>query len=761
MMRKTFGALLLFCSFLPLAWGFQPFVVKDIRVEGLQRISPGTVFNYLPVKAGDTLTEQRSAQAIRALFKTGFFKDVRLERQGDVLVVVVQERPSIDSISVTGNKSIDKKQLLGNLKQVGLAEGRVFNRSLLEKVEQELQRQYFSQGKYAVKIKTTVTPLERNRVAVSIKISEGRSARIREINIVGNKAFSDKKLTGLFKLSTPTMFSFYTGSDQYSKQKLAADLETLRSYYLDRGYLTFKIDSTQVSISPDKKSIYITINVTEGSRYTVKDVKLAGNLIVPAKELERLIKIRKGATYSRKVISQSTTNITNRLGDVGYAFANVNVIPDIDKKKKQVGLTFFVDPGKRVYVRRVNFSGNVHTNDRVLRREMRQMEGGWFSTEKVSRSRTRLERLGFFKDVNVETPPVPGTTDQVDVNFNVTERPSGNLLASVGYSQTGGVILSGSVSQDNFLGTGKRLSINANNSNIIRGYSISFDNPYYTVDGVSRGFQIASQKTDASQANLSRYTLDTNQISVNYGIPINEYDRIRVSLGYQQDKINETDSSPQYVKDFITTNGAKFGTIRLGASWNHDTRNRAIFANDGVLHSLYGQVALPGSDLQYYKLGYRYQRYKQITSKLTLLLKGDVGYGNGFGNTSALPFYENFYAGGPDSVRGYKQNTLGPKDEYGNPKGGNFVLTGGAEVYFPTPFGLDSKQFRLGAFVDFGNVTNGVRNFKVKDLRYSTGVSAVWLSPVGPLKLSFAKPLNSKPNDQTESFQFSLGGSFF
>ncbi|MEJ2345160.1 MAG: outer membrane protein assembly factor BamA [Gammaproteobacteria bacterium] len=760
-MRKTFGALLLFCSFLPLAWGFQPFVVKDIRVEGLQRISPGTVFNYLPVKAGDTLTEQRSAQAIRALFKTGFFKDVRLERQGDVLVVVVQERPSIDSISVTGNKSIDKKQLLGNLKQVGLAEGRVFNRSLLEKVEQELQRQYFSQGKYAVKIKTTVTPLERNRVAVSIKISEGRSARIREINIVGNKAFSDKKLTGLFKLSTPTMFSFYTGSDQYSKQKLAADLETLRSYYLDRGYLTFKIDSTQVSISPDKKSIYITINVTEGSRYTVKDVKLAGNLIVPAKELERLIKIRKGATYSRKVISQSTTNITNRLGDVGYAFANVNVIPDIDKKKKQVGLTFFVDPGKRVYVRRVNFSGNVHTNDRVLRREMRQMEGGWFSTEKVSRSRTRLERLGFFKDVNVETPPVPGTTDQVDVNFNVTERPSGNLLASVGYSQTGGVILSGSVSQDNFLGTGKRLSINANNSNIIRGYSISFDNPYYTVDGVSRGFQIASQKTDASQANLSRYTLDTNQISVNYGIPINEYDRIRVSLGYQQDKINETDSSPQYVKDFITTNGAKFGTIRLGASWNHDTRNRAIFANDGVLHSLYGQVALPGSDLQYYKLGYRYQRYKQITSKLTLLLKGDVGYGNGFGNTSALPFYENFYAGGPDSVRGYKQNTLGPKDEYGNPKGGNFVLTGGAEVYFPTPFGLDSKQFRLGAFVDFGNVTNGVRNFKVKDLRYSTGVSAVWLSPVGPLKLSFAKPLNSKPNDQTESFQFSLGGSFF
>jgi outer membrane protein insertion porin family len=461
------------------------------------------------------------------------------------------------------------------------------------------------------------------------------------------------------------------------------------------------------------------------------------------------------------VISQSTTNITNRLGDVGYAFANVNVIPDIDKKKKQVGLTFFVDPGKRVYVRRVNFSGNVHTNDRVLRREMRQMEGGWFSTEKVSRSRTRLERLGFFKDVNVETPPVPGTTDQVDVNFNVTERPSGNLLASVGYSQTGGVILSGSVSQDNFLGTGKRLSINANNSNIIRGYSISFDNPYYTVDGVSRGFQIASQKTDASQANLSRYTLDTNQISVNYGIPINEYDRIRVSLGYQQDKVNQTDSSPQYVKDFITTNGAKFGTIRLGASWNHDTRNRAIFANDGVLHSLYGQVALPGSDLQYYKLGYRYQRYKQITSKLTLLLKGDVGYGNGFGNTSALPFYENFYAGGPDSVRGYKQNTLGPKDEYGNPKGGNFVLTGGAEVYFPTPFGLDSKQFRLGAFVDFGNVTNGVRNFKVKDLRYSTGVSAVWLSPVGPLKLSFAKPLNSKPNDQTESFQFSLGGSFF
>lgn len=760
-MKKLFAVLLIFGSLLKFAWGFTPFTVQDIRVEGLRRISAGTVFNYLPIKVGDQFNEQRSAQAIRALYKTGFFKDVKLEREGQVLIVVVQERPAIASIEISGNKDIPKDKLLEGLKRIGLAEGRVFNRSLLVKVEQELQRQYFSEGKYAVRIKTTVSPLERNRVAVALKVSEGRVAKIREINIVGNKVFSDKVLLKLLKLSTPTMFSFWTSSDQYSKQKLAADLETLRSYYLDRGYLNFGVNSTQVSISPDKKFIYITINVTEGERYKVKTVKLAGDLILPVPELEKLIEIGPGAVYSRRLVTQSSSKITDRLGDLGYAFANVNTIPDIDKKDKTVGLTFFVDPGKRVYVRRINFYGNVNTGDEVLRREMRQMEAGWFSTQKIKRSRTRLDKLGFFTDVNVETPAVPGTTDQVDVNYTVTERPAGSLLASIGYAQTGGVILSGSIQQDNFLGTGKRVGISANNSSIVRGFQLTYDNPYYTADGISRGFILQSQRTDAAAANLSSYGLNTDEFAMNFGVPVNEFDSVKLSVGYQRNQVQQIDASPQYIRDFIAANGSSFATIRVGASWSHDTRNKAIFASDGVLHSIYGEIGLPGSDLEYYKIGYRYQRYKQLTNKLTLLIKGDIGYGGGYGNASELPFYLNFYAGGPRTVRGYKENTLGPTDEFGFPKGGSFKVTGGAEVYFPVPFGLDSNQFRLGAFFDIGNVYSGVGSFKAQDLRASTGLSTVWLSPIGPLSLSVAKPLNSKPGDKTQVLQFSLGGTFF
>ncbi len=765
-MKKILCALLLFGSLVGRAWAFTPFVISDIRVEGLQRISAGTVFNYLPLKVGEKFDDQRSAQAIRALFKTGFFKDVRIDRQGTVLVVVVKERPSIDSVTITGNKSITKENLTEGLKRVGLAEGRTFNQSLLDRVEQELRRQYFSEGKYAVKIDTKVTPLERNRVAISLDISEGRSAKIREINIVGNKVFKTKELLDQFQLSTPTMFSFYTQNDQYSKQKLAADLESLRSYYLDRGYLNFNINSTQVSISPDKKFIYITVNITEGAKFTVKDVKLAGNLVLPAKELTKLIQIAPGQSYSRKRITDSTTKITDKLGDIGYAFANVNTIPEIDKKKKQVGLTFFVDPGKRVYVRRVNIIGNTRTSDVVIRREMRQMEGTWFSASKVKRSRERLERLGYFSDVNVETPAVPGTTDEVDVNFRVTEKPSGNFLASIGYSQTGGVLFSTSVQQDNFLGTGKSVGVYFDNSSITTGFRINYLNPYYTVDGVSRGFTVASQKTDASRANLSSYSLDTNQLSMNYGIPVNEYDRIRFDIGYKGTKVNTVDTTPVEIKNYIATNGDQFGTITVGASWAHDTRNRAIFADNGVLHSAAIELAVPGSDAEYYKLSYRYQRYTQLSRKTTLLIKGELGYGDGYGKDNNLPFFENFFAGGVQSVRGYKDNTLGPRghDASGNALdalGGSFKVTGGAEVFFTPPFAKESKQFRMGVFLDGGNVFAKVGDFKAKELRFSTGLSAVWISPIGPLSFSLAKPLNNKPGDQTQALQFSLGGTFF
>ena len=500
------------------SWAFEPFTVTDIRVEGLQRIAPGTVFSYLPIKTGETFDEQRSAEAVRALFRTGFFKDVRIERENGVLVIVVQERPAISSIEITGNKDIESEPLLDSLKDIGFAQGRVFDRSLLEKVEQELERQYFSRGKYGVKITTTVTPLERNRVGIVIAVSEGRAARIKQISIVGNKVFDDETLLEDFQLSTPTLLSFYTGVDQYSKQKLAGDLETMRSYYLDRGYINFSIDSTQVSITPDKKDIYITINVTEGDQYKVKEVRLAGDLVVDPPALFPLVQLNPGDVFSRKRVTDTTTQISEKLGDKGYAFANVNTIPEVDEDKKEVAVTFFIDPGKRVYVRRVNMVGNTRTRDEVLRREMRQMEGGWFSSASVERSRTRLDRLGFFEEVNVETPTVPGTTDQVDVNYSVTERPSGNLLVGLGYSQSSGVLFNASVSQDNFLGSGKRVSVAFNNSDVNTVYSFSYLNPYYTIDGVSRGFGLFYRETDASEANVANYTADTFGGNVTYGV---------------------------------------------------------------------------------------------------------------------------------------------------------------------------------------------------------------------------------------------------
>ena len=489
-------------------WAAESFVIKDIRVEGLQRIAAGTVFNYLPVKVGESLDDRASADTIRALFKTGFFKDVRLERENGVLIVFVVERPAIATIDYNGNQSIEEEALTEGLKEIGFAVGRVFDKSLLDKVEQEMQRIYFSQGKYGVKLETTVTPLERNRVGITIDVSEGVVARIHQINIVGNSVYEDEDLLDEFELSIPTLFSFYTDDDQYSKQKLSADLERLRSYYLNRGYINFNIDSTQVSITPDKKDVYITINITEGDKFTIKSVKLAGDLVVDVEELFPLFTIQKGDTFSRRRSSETSEKITDRLGEVGYAFANVNVVPEVLEKEKQVELTFFVDPGKRVYVRRINFTGNTQTRDEVLRREMRQFESAWISTANVERSKTRLDSLGYFEEVEVETPAVPGSTDQVDVNYKVTEKPSGNLLAGLGYSDTQGVVFNASVSQNNFLGSGKRVTVGFDNSETNTVYRFGYVNPYWTEDGVSRGFNLLYRETDASEANLASYTSD-------------------------------------------------------------------------------------------------------------------------------------------------------------------------------------------------------------------------------------------------------------
>jgi len=739
------------------ASAFVPFIIKDIRVDGLQRISVGTVFTYLPVKVNEEFNDRKSVRSIKALFKTGFFKDVELKQEGQVLVVELVERPSIATIEITGNKDIETEELLAGLKNIGLAEGRVFNRSLLDKIEQELRRQYFSNGKYGVKIKSSVSPLERNRVAVYLTVSEGKIAKIREINIIGNKVFKSDELRKLFTLSTPTTFSFYTGNDQYSKQKLSADLEILRSHYLDRGYLNFKISSTQVSISSDKKNIYITINIKEGSQYKIKELKLAGNLIVPDILIKQFV-IAPGEVFSQKRVSRTVSKLSQRLGDEGYAFANVNTVPNIDEKTKEVTLTFFIDPGKRVYVRRVNMNGNIKTSDIVLRREMRQMEGGWFSTRKVNRSKTRLDRLGFFEDVNLETPVVPGSTDQVDVSYTVKERPSGNFLASVGYSQSGGVILSGSINQNNFLGTGKRVGISANNSDVTTGFSLNYLNPYYTIDGVSRGFSLSSQKTDASEANLVDYVTDVDQLSMTYGIPLNEADRINFSLSYAITDLRSTTTSFPEVTAFINEYGNKFDTLTFGAGWSHDTRDKAIFPTKGTFQSLSAELALPGGDLEFYKISYKQQRYIRFSKKLSLLMRGEIAYGDGYGNSQSLPFFKNYFAGGVKSVRGYDDNSLGPRSG-GEPVGGNLKTVGAVELLFPPPFADDAQSVRMSAFFDAGNVFAGVDSFSIKQLRGSVGLSMQWLSPVGPLVFSFASPINDRANDDTQVFQFSLGGA--
>ena len=744
------------------------FKISDIRVEGLQRIAPGTVFNYMPVQVGDTVGDDVTASIIRSLYQTGFFNDVRVERDGTVLVVSVQERPAIAEIKITGNNEIKEDDLKKGLKDIGLAEGRVFNRSVLDRIEQELKKQYFALGKYGVRVESTVSPLERNRVAVRIEITEGLTARIKQINIIGNEGFSEEELLGQFKLGTHRWYSFYSKNDQYSKQKLAGDLETLRSYYLDRGYIKFDIKSTQVSISADKKDIYITVVISEGGVYTVSDIKLAGEPTVPAEKLFPLIHLRRGDTFSRAITTESSERVSGLLGNEGYAFANVNTIPDIDEEKKQVAVTFFVDPGKRVYVRRVNMKGNTRTRDEVLRREMRQLETAWFSTDLVKKSRERLKRLGYFEEVNIETPAVPGSADQVDVAVSVTEKASGNLAAGIGYSQSGGFLFNASVTQNNFLGSGKRLVFAFNNSQTSQLYRLAFDNPYYTVDGISRGFEASYQTTDFDELVGARYSTDVGTLGMNFGLPITDTSRAGLGLRYQYTKLSTGDDV--LAQDFIAQNGDKFNDFILSASYTRDTRDTAVFPTDGTLNTLLAEVALPGSDLTYYKLSYRGRTYIPLTRRFTLSARGDVGYGGGYGDLTALPFFENFFAGGPQSVRGYEGSSLGPRET--NPDyatvGGNLKMIGSVELFAPPPVDGDfAKTLRLGLFFDFGNVWQTTdtdlvtpTGFSLSDLRYSTGLSVAWLSPVGALSISLAYPLNEKENDQTQMFQFSFGQTF-
>jgi outer membrane protein insertion porin family len=738
------------------------FVVADIRVEGLQRISAGTVFNYLPLEVGERVDPEQYPDLVRELFRTGFFTDVNLRREGDVLIITVVERPSISDIELSGNKDISDDDLMAALDQVGLSEGQVFDRSLLDRTEIELRRQYYARGKYAMRIESKVSEGPRNTVSIELDISEGEVARIKQIRIIGNQAFEEDELLDALELTTPGWLTWLTKRDRYSKPQLTADLESLRSYYLDRGYLKFTVNSTQVSITPDRRDIYITINITEGEPFTITDVQLAGELPVDAATLSGLISVESGQTFSRAKATETAQRISDRLGDDGYAFANVNLVPDLNEETREVALTLFVDPGRRVYVRRINFSGNSRTYDEVLRREMRQMEGAWFSTTKVDRSRTRLERLGYFDEVNVETPPVPGVTDQVDVNYAVTERASGNLVLGAGFSQASGPVLNVSVSQDNFLGTGKRVSAAFNNSRVNRVLSFGYTNPYYTIDGVSRGFNLYYRKTDAAEANLSDYNLDRYGGDVSFGIPLSEFNRLRASIGIENTKVLTNSDTPTRIREILAEQGTnKFLNYEGRLSWSHDTRNRAVFADRGMLNRASLDVALPGSDWEFYKLTLRHQTYFPLARNWTLSATGEVGVGDGYGQDSDIPFWENFFAGGVRSVRGFKSNSLGPRDpETDDPIGGSLKTIGGLSLFMPPPFGDELGNIRLEAFLDFGTVYDQPKDFDVKELRYSTGLGVQWLSPFGPLSISYAFPLNKKSGDEDEPVQFTFGTAF-
>ena len=749
------------------AQNFEPFQVQDIRVDGLQRIAPGTVFTYLQIERGETVNSTTAAQAIRALFKTGFFSDVSIERQGNILVVKVTERPAIDKLTITGNKEIKSEELLKGLKQIGLSEGETFDRLSLDRVTQELNRQYDNRGKYNVSITPTVTPLDRNRVDIAIIIAEGKAARIRGINIVGNSTYTDKQLRDNWESNTSNWLSWYRHDDQYSREKVSGDLEKLNSYYLDRGYVDFNIDSTQVEISPDRRDMFLTANITEGNIYKVTSVDISGDSILPKEDLQKLIAIKAGDTFSRKKLEQTVDSMTLVLANIGYAFAKITPVPNVDKDARTVGIDFHVQPGPRVQVRRIIFKGNTRTADNVLRREMRQFEGSWFSQAAVDRSRVRLQRLGYFDDIKIETPAVPGSNDQVDVVVNVKERTSGQFTFGLGYSQVSGLITTIQLDENNFLGTGNHFSVGVSNSTFQKRLSFSYLDPYFTHNGVSVGYSLFYSEFNNANFNTAQFSDDSYGSSVTFGVPITETDTVGLTTGFDTKKITTiSGTTPQVIIDYLNAVGHNtFRTWSADLSWARDSRNSFFAPTRGTYQRLGVQIALPGSTQEYYKLSYSFERYWPVASWLILRTAADLGYGKGYGNakTNGLPFFENYYAGGVNSVRGFRDNTLGPSatavnTTFRQPLGGSIKTTGSIETYFPKI--INSESARLSAFLDFGNVYKDRSDFDLSQLRASVGVALQWRAPIGPIIISFAEPIKKEPGDQPEHLQFTFGSSF-
>src|SRR3954471_11288487 len=759
MMRRRLAAVIAACTLAMAAaahaQSFQPFTVKDIRVEGLQRTEPGTVFSYLPVKVGETMNQEKAQAALRALYATGFFQDVRLDMEAGVLVVFVTERPAIAQIDFSGMKEFDPDTIRKVLRDLGMAEGRIFDRSLLETAELELKRQYLSKGLYAADVQTTVTPLERNRVGIAIAVTEGDIARIRGINLVGARAFKESELLDQFVLRTPGWLTWYTKHDRYSREKLAADLESLRSYYQNRGYLDFTIESTQVSLTPDRRDIYLTVNLSEGEKYTVSRVELAGQTVVPRPELEKLIQLKPGDVFSRERLAATTKAISDRLGNDGYAFANANAIPNLDKQKRTVAFNIVVDPGRRVYVRRVDIAGNSKTRDEVVRREMRQLEGAYYDASKIQLSRRRIDRTQYFSEVNVETQPVEGNPDQVDVVYTVKERPTGAILFGLGFSSVEKIAISASITQSNIFGTGKFLSFAVSSGSVNQVYSLSYLDPYYTVDGVSQGFDIYKRKTNATNLATGAYATDAIGGGVKFGYPVSEVSRIDLGLNVEQTKLSIFDNSPLAYLRFAQDFGTEYRYAAITGGWSRDTRDSLITTRSGTLIRLTSEVAQ--GDLEYVRLGYQHQAYFPISRDLTFLASGELGTAGGISG-KPLPFFKAFFAGGPGSVSGYRPFSLVPQDFNGAAVGGNRKATGSLEALFPMPGAAQDPSLRLAWFIDGGNVF--LQTFQWSELRYSTGLAFFWASPFGPLRFSFAQPLNAQSTDHLQKLQFTFGTGF-
>ena len=757
---------------LAFAQGAAAFTISDIRVEGISRTEPGTVFSHLPFRAGDEYTAEKGTRAIHALYASGLFRDVTLTQDGDVLVVHIVERPAVATIETSGIKAFDKDAVEKSLRDVGMAEGRIFDQAVLERADQELRRQYLARGYYGVSVKTTVTPLERNRVRITISVDEGRASSISAIRFVGNKTFDNDELADLMQLGVPNWFSWYTKRDLYSREKLAADLESIRSFYMNQGYLDFKIDSVQVSIAPNKSDVYVTINMTEGEKYTVNDVRLTGDLLGLDSELQALITLEKGEMYNAEKVKNVSSAITDKLATLGYAFATANASPISDAQGRTVDIVYTVDPGRRAYVRRVNITGNNRTRDEVIRREVRQYEAAWFNSDLVKLSRDRIDRLGYFESVTAEPKPVPGTRDQVDLEVNVKERPTGSISLGAGYSTSEGIILSAGFAQNNVFGTGNSVSVDVNTSKSQRTIALSVVQPYITPEGISRSWDVYDRSVDLKELEVADVKYDTRGFGVSWGIPFTELDRVFLGGRFEMTDVKSNANSPWRYQNYEDKYGDNPMTVALTLGWSRDSRDNSLAPTRGVYQRLNGEFALPGFDIQYYKATYQYQQYIPLSRTWTLAFNGEVGWGDVYGKTDEFPFFKNFYAGGIGSVRGYNSGSLGPKeydpsDGDSDNLGGDRMLTGSIEILAPLPGG--DRTLRVFGFLDAGYVWGyegvGERQYRrqsmsLSDLRYSTGIGVAWISPLGPLKFSIAAPLNDKDGDDIQRFQFQIGTGF-